>query len=161
NVPVLDRTELGSAEGTAKGGYVLAEASGGTPEAILIATGSEVAIALAARERLEAEGTPTRVVSMPCVEWFRAQDAEYRQSVLPRGAGAPPRRERYRPIRGTSEKSMTNPGSELSGEGVAVWLDDISRDRLRTGNLRSLIAERSVVGVTSNPTIFEKALNEG
>ena len=83
NVPVLDRTELGSAEGTAKGGYVLAEASGGTPEAILIATGSEVAIALAARERLEAEGTPTRVVSMPCVEWFRAQDAEYRQSVLP------------------------------------------------------------------------------
>ena len=47
------------------------------------ATGSEVAIALAARERLEAEGTPTRVVSMPCVEWFRAQDAEYRQSVLP------------------------------------------------------------------------------
>jgi len=56
---------------------------------------------------------------------------------------------------------MTNPLSELSGEGVAVWLDDISRDRLRTGNLRSLIAERSVVGVTSNPTIFEKALNEG
>ncbi|WP_017593696.1 transketolase [Nocardiopsis potens] len=83
NVPVLDRTVLGSAEGTAKGGYVLAEASTGTPEAILIATGSEVAIALDARERLEAEGTPTRVVSMPCVEWFRAQDAEYRQSVLP------------------------------------------------------------------------------
>src|SRR5690606_33220622 len=54
-----------------------------------------------------------------------------------------------------------NPLSELSGEGVAVWLDDISRDRLRTGNLRTLIAERSVGGATSNPTIFEKALNEG
>ncbi|MFW5419306.1 transketolase [Nocardiopsis sp. CNT-189] len=88
NVPVLDRAALGSAEGTAKGGYVLAEASTGTPEAILIATGSEVAIALDARERLEAEGTPTRVVSMPCVEWFRAQDAEYRQSVLPAGVRA-------------------------------------------------------------------------
>src|SRR5690606_17111684 len=72
---VLDRAELGSAEGTAKGGYVVAAASRGAPEAILIATGSEVAIALAARERLEAEGAPTRVVSRPCVEWFLAQDA--------------------------------------------------------------------------------------
>ncbi|MDA2811630.1 transketolase [Nocardiopsis sp. RSe5-2] len=83
NVPTLDRSEFGSAEGTAKGGYVLAEASGGAPRAILIATGSEVAIALQARERLEAAGTPTRVVSMPCVEWFREQDAAYKESVLP------------------------------------------------------------------------------
>ncbi|WP_017625569.1 transketolase [Nocardiopsis chromatogenes] len=83
NVPTLDRSEFGSAEGTAKGGYVLAEASGGAPQAILIATGSEVAIALQARERLEAAGTPTRVVSMPCVEWFREQDAAYKESVLP------------------------------------------------------------------------------
>ncbi|MDA2804905.1 transketolase [Nocardiopsis suaedae] len=83
NVPTLDRSEFGSAEGTAKGGYVLAEASGDAPRAILIATGSEVAIALQARERLEAAGTPTRVVSMPCVEWFREQDAAYKESVLP------------------------------------------------------------------------------
>ncbi|WP_313949568.1 transaldolase family protein, partial [Frankia sp. AvcI1] len=53
---------------------------------------------------------------------------------------------------------MSNPLSELSAAGVAVWLDDISRDRLRTGNLADLVANRSVVGVTSNPTIFQKAI---
>ncbi|HEY3688299.1 MAG TPA: transketolase [Streptosporangiaceae bacterium] len=79
----LDRTKLASAEGVARGGYVLAEASRGTPEVILIATGSEVQIALDARDTLEASGTPTRVVSMPCVEWFEAQDDAYKQTVLP------------------------------------------------------------------------------
>jgi transketolase len=83
NLPVLDRSDLGSAEGTARGGYILAEASKAVPALVLIATGSEVPIALAARELLEAEGTPTRVVSMPCVEWFRAQDRSYQQQVLP------------------------------------------------------------------------------
>ncbi|GAA1468336.1 transketolase [Nocardiopsis exhalans] len=83
NVPTLDRDVHGSAEGTAKGGYVLAEASGGSPEAIIIATGSEVQLALAARTELEEAGTPTRVVSMPCVEWFDAQSEEYREEVLP------------------------------------------------------------------------------
>jgi transketolase len=83
NVPVLDRTAYASAEGVAQGAYVLAEASSGTPQLILVATGSEVHIALEARERLEAEGTPTRVVSMPCREWFEAQDPSYRQQVLP------------------------------------------------------------------------------
>src|SRR5947209_12371693 len=83
NVPVLDRSALASAEGAAKGAYVLAEAGSGTPQCILIATGSEVQIALAARERLEAEGTPTRVVFMPCREWFEAQESSYRQEVLP------------------------------------------------------------------------------
>ena len=79
NVPVWTlataRTEgLASAEGTARGGYVLAEADG-DPQVILIATGSEVQIALAARDELQAAGTPTRVVSMPCVEWFAEQEA--------------------------------------------------------------------------------------
>ena len=83
NLPVLDRGVLASAEGVTKGAYVLAEAGSGTPQCILIATGSEVQIALAARELLEAEGTPTRVVSMPCREWFEAQDPSYRQQVLP------------------------------------------------------------------------------
>ncbi|MBQ1081349.1 transketolase [Nocardiopsis sp. B62] len=83
NVPTLDRDEYASAEGAAQGGYVLAEASGGSPEAIIIATGSEVQLALAARTELEAAGTPTRVVSMPCVEWFEAQSPEYREQVLP------------------------------------------------------------------------------
>ena len=87
-LPTYDRTAAAAtgaapAEGTARGGYVLVDASGGTPQVILIATGSEVQLAVAARELLEAEGTPTRVVSMPCVEWFEAQDEAYRQRVLP------------------------------------------------------------------------------
>ena len=84
NVPVLDRSrDLAGAEGTARGGYVLAEAAGGEPAVILIATGSEVQIALEARELLAQEGIAARVVSMPCVEWFTAQEAAYREDVLP------------------------------------------------------------------------------
>jgi transketolase len=83
DLPVWDRGTFGSAEGTARGGYVLADASDGQPAVIIVATGSEVQLAVAARERLEAEGTPTRVVSMPCVEWFHAQDRAYQQQVLP------------------------------------------------------------------------------
>ncbi|SDF01919.1 transketolase [Blastococcus aurantiacus] len=83
NLPVFDRGEFGSAEGTARGAYVLAEASGGTPEVILMGTGSEVQIAVAARERLEADGVPTRVVSVPCVEWFAEQDEGYKNEVFP------------------------------------------------------------------------------
>jgi transketolase len=88
NVPTWDRSVYGPAEGTARGGYVLAESSAPIPEVILIATGSEVQIAVAARERLEAEGTPTRVVSMPCLEWFDEQDEAYRQKILPNGVKA-------------------------------------------------------------------------
>ncbi|MFI1443934.1 transketolase [Streptomyces fructofermentans] len=73
---------------TAKGGYVLREASGGTPDVILIATGSEVQLAVETRERLEAEGVGTRVVSMPSVEWFEEQSAAYRDQVLPPSVGA-------------------------------------------------------------------------
>ena len=91
NLPVLDRGAgaqapgggLASAEGTARGGYILAEAAGGEPRVILIATGSEVQIALAARERLAQDAIPARVVSMPCVEWFTAQEPSYREEVLP------------------------------------------------------------------------------
>ncbi|MEU2779891.1 transketolase C-terminal domain-containing protein, partial [Streptomyces sp. NPDC007162] len=70
-------------EDAVKGGYVLFEASNQAPEVILIATGSEVHVAVEAREQLEADGVPTRVVSMPCVEWFEEQDQGYRDSVLP------------------------------------------------------------------------------
>ncbi|MER5865387.1 transketolase [Kitasatospora sp. NPDC002040] len=83
NVPTWDREVFGSAEGTAKGGYVLAEASDSAPKVILIATGSEVQLAVTAREELEADGIPTRVVSMPSIEWFNEQDQAYRDSVLP------------------------------------------------------------------------------
>ncbi|KIR60991.1 transketolase [Micromonospora haikouensis] len=87
-LPTLDRSTLAGAEGVAKGGYVLAEASNGKPQVIIIGTGSEVQLCLTARERLEADGTPTRVVSMPCQEWFYEQDEAYRESVLPRGVKA-------------------------------------------------------------------------
>ncbi|WP_121714672.1 transketolase [Streptomyces sp. E5N91] len=70
-------------EDAAKGGYVLFEAEGGDAEVVLIATGSEVHVAVGARERLQADGVPTRVVSMPSVEWFEQQDQGYRDSVLP------------------------------------------------------------------------------
>ncbi|WP_053202966.1 transketolase [Jiangella muralis] len=83
NVPTFDRTVYASAEGTARGGYVFAEADGGTPQVILIGTGSELQLAVQARETLQAGGVPTRVVSMPSQEWFEEQDAEYRESVLP------------------------------------------------------------------------------
>jgi transketolase len=82
-LPTLDRTQLASAEGVAKGGYILAEASNGQPKVILIGTGSELQLCVTARERLEAQGTPTRVVSMPCQEWFDAQPEAYRRTVLP------------------------------------------------------------------------------
>ncbi|MGN6243214.1 MAG: transketolase [Motilibacteraceae bacterium] len=83
NLPVLDRTEYASAEGTEHGAYVLAEASTGTPSVIIMSTGSEVQIALDARKALEESGVATRVVSMPCFEWFREQDTAYRNQVLP------------------------------------------------------------------------------
>ncbi|RBQ19014.1 transketolase [Spongiactinospora rosea] len=81
NVPVY--AETADAAKVAKGGYVLRDASEGRPRVILIATGSEVHLAVEARDVLEAKGVPTRVVSMPCVEWFRAQDRAYREEVLP------------------------------------------------------------------------------
>lgn len=79
---------LAAAEGTTRGAYVLAEAPGGSPEVILIATGSEVQFALDARQRLAAEGIAARVVSAPCLEWFQEQSTEYREAVLPRAVTA-------------------------------------------------------------------------
>jgi transketolase len=86
NLPIFDRSVLASADGASgvsRGAYILAEAGSGAPAVVIIGTGSEVQIALAAREALEAEGTPTRVVSMPCREWFLEQPDAYRQQVLP------------------------------------------------------------------------------
>ncbi|MFD0447128.1 transketolase [Streptomyces indonesiensis] len=82
-LPTLDRTRLGAATGVAWGAYVLADADRGEPEVILLATGSEVALALAAHEELTAEGIASRVVSMPCWELFDRQPREYRDQVLP------------------------------------------------------------------------------
>jgi len=82
DLPTIDRSEYASAEGVAKGAYVVCEASA-EPKVILIGTGSELSVALEARKKLEADGIATRVVSMPCQEWFDEQDEEYRESVLP------------------------------------------------------------------------------
>lgn len=84
NVPTFPRDAdgYGSAEGTARGGYVLLDTDG-APDVVLIATGSEVQFAVEARELLAADGIAARVVSLPCLEWFEAQDADYRDSVIP------------------------------------------------------------------------------
>ncbi len=95
NLPVFERGTgaasgdiLASADNVARGAYVLAEAPGGTPDVIIIATGSEVQFALEARETLKGDGVNARVVSAPCLEWFSEQDAGYRESVLPAGVTA-------------------------------------------------------------------------
>jgi transketolase len=90
NIPVFERGDgeasgdtFASAKNVAKGAYVLAEAPGGTPDVILIATGSEVQLAVNAREELKSQGVNARVVSAPSLEWFEEQSEEYRETVLP------------------------------------------------------------------------------
>lgn len=247
NVPVLEGTAEKASVGVAKGAYVLVEASA-SPELILIATGSEVHLAVAAAERLEAEGTPTRVVSAPCLEWFEQQDESYRESVLPRevtarvsieaglampwhkytapfgrqislehyGASAPAeelfakfgftvdnvvaeakKALEQAPAAGkvpgwgntadnnddtsvsadaasiTASASSVTPAqaidsadadtalAELAAVGTATWLDDLSRERIVSGNLKELIETKSVLGVTTNPSIFSAAMSKG
>jgi len=88
DVPIFDRDKYASAEGLRRGGYVLADADGGAPDLILIATGSEVALALAAHEELSGGGIRSRVVSLPCWELFDRQGDAYRDEVLPTGVSA-------------------------------------------------------------------------
>ncbi|WP_426262065.1 transketolase-like TK C-terminal-containing protein, partial [Sphingomonas sp. DC1200-1] len=85
-LPTLDRSKYASADGLAKGAYVLADSE--NPEVILIATGSEVSLALAAHDRLVAQGVASRVVSMPSWYRYEKQDAAYKESVLPKGVKA-------------------------------------------------------------------------
>ena len=82
NLPVFDRTQYGSLDGVARGAYILKEASS-TPQVILMATGSEVSLAVTSAQALEASGIPTRVVSVPCFEWFNEQTQAYKDEVLP------------------------------------------------------------------------------
>jgi len=95
NIPVFERgtgdaegDTFASASNVSKGAYILAEAPGGTPDVILIATGSELQLAVEAREVLRGEGVNARVVSVPALEWFEEQSAEYRESVLPKAVTA-------------------------------------------------------------------------
>jgi transketolase len=82
-MPTLDRTKYAPAAGLAKGGYVLADAAGGKPEVLLLGTGTEIALCVAAHEQLTKEGIRSRVVSLPSWELFDAQPQDYRDSVLP------------------------------------------------------------------------------
>ena len=82
NVPHLDRSE-GQGPDVAKGAYILSEAEGGEPEVILIGTGSEVSLCVKAQEKLKAYGVKARVVSMPSMNLFEAQDAAYREACCP------------------------------------------------------------------------------
>ncbi|MGV3245886.1 transketolase [Rothia sp. 11254D007CT] len=105
--------KFASANGAARGGYILADTEG-TPDVILIATGSEVEVALAARTQLAEEGIAARVVSMPCREWFAAESAEYRESVIPSAVKA----------RVTVEAGLAMPWMDILGEaGRAVSLE--------------------------------------
>ncbi|MDG3011223.1 transketolase [Rhodococcus sp. D2-41] len=114
DIPVLEGTREKGADGVRRGGYVLAEASTGTPQVVLIGTGSELHLAVAARETLEAEGIATRVVSMPCLDWFEQQDQAYRDSVLPPAVRA----------RVTVEAGIAMPWYRLLGDtGEAVSLE--------------------------------------
>jgi transketolase len=115
NLPVLEGTAELAAGGVARGGYVLRRESGDAgPTVVLIATGSELQIAVHAREVLEGDGVPTRVVSMPCVEWFTEQDEAYRESVLPAAVRA----------RVSVEAGVAQPWYRfLGGSGVPVSIE--------------------------------------
>lgn len=113
-VPALDRSTLAPARGLERGGYVLAEADGGEPEAILVASGSEVALALEARGRLQKQGVPTRVVSLPSWFLFQQQDRAYRDAVLPSTV----------PVRVSLEAGSTGGWARWVGsEGASVGID--------------------------------------
>ena len=101
-LPTLDRSKYASAAGVARGAYVLADPPGGKPEVILMATGSEVALAVEAHETLVAEGIRSRVVSMPSWDIFEHQPQAYRDSVLPPGVTARVAVEQARPSAGSA-----------------------------------------------------------
>jgi len=113
-VPTLDRNVFAPAAGLARGGYVLADAAAGKPRVVLIGTGSELELAVGARERLEKAGVATRVVSMPSLELFAAQPQAYRDSVLPPSV----------PVRVAVEAGATQPWHVIVGDrGAVIGLD--------------------------------------
>jgi len=113
-VPTFDRSKLGPVAGVSRGAYVLSEAAGGPPQVVLIATGSEVATAMAAQEKLQGQDIRTRVVSMPSWELFLEQTQEYRDSVIPRDV----------PARVSIEAGSTLGWHRWVGDrGVAIGLD--------------------------------------
>ena len=116
NLPFVARDDAALAD-VRRGGYVLAEATGGAPRALIIATGSEVELALKAREQLQAAGLPVRVVSMPCTNVFDRQDAAWRAAVLP--AGVP----RVAVEAGVRDGWFKYVGTADAGQGAVIGLD--------------------------------------
>jgi len=124
-LPIFDQEKLGSATGVAKGAYILSEAPGGTPQVILIATGSEVSLALKGQEELTKQGIQARVVSMPSQELFEEQSDEYKEQVLPSAvtarlsieAGSPTTWETYVGTQGAS-LGIDHFGASAPGEIV-------------------------------------------
>lgn len=113
NLPVVDRTTHAAASNVSKGAYILKEASK-SPDVVLIATGSEVSIALEAQSALELKGVSTRVVSAPCLEWFNQESAQYREQVLPKGSK----------LRVSIEAGVAQGWREYIGDsGVAISLE--------------------------------------
>jgi transketolase len=136
-LPVIDRSTHAAAAELAKGAYVLADAVGGKPDAILIATGAEVHAALAAREMLSKDGTQVRVVSMPSWEIFAQQEAAYRDSVLPPAIRA----------RVSVEAGVTLGWERWIGDhGVAIGIDRFGASAPGDVNLEKLgFAPRDIV----------------
>jgi transketolase len=166
NVPVLDPDA--AAEGALRGAYVLAETEGGEPEVILIGTGSEVAVALKARELLVEKGVAARVVSMPSWEIFEAQGQEYKDAVLPPGvearvsveAGITMGWERYVGFRGTSV-GVDRFGASAPGEEV---LEKLGITPENAANIvLGLLNREEEAGETSGttPAFEETAPEEG
>jgi transketolase len=112
NLPVFDRTDCAPASGTAKGAYILKDAQ--DPKAILIATGSEVSLALEVQKALAGDGIAVRVVSAPCLEWFAEQDQAYKDSVLPKSIA----------LKVSIEVGIAQGWRELIGDaGIAISLE--------------------------------------
>ena len=125
-VPILDRSGLGSAEGLRRGAYVLAAEEGGSPDVVLIASGSEVHLALEARSELAEEGVDARVVAFPSWDLFRAQDEAYRASVIPDGVPAV-----------SIEAGATMGWSEWIGpDGLAIGVDRFGQSGSLSDNYR-------------------------
>jgi transketolase len=126
-MPTFDREKVGAVSGLQKGAYTLIEAQG-APKVVLIATGSEVGLAVEAQARLAGEGIATRVVSMPCMEAFAAQDAAYRESVLPAGT-----------VRVSIEAATTFGWHRWVGErGATIGLDRFGASAPGGENLKKL-----------------------
>jgi len=164
DVPTLDRSRYSAAEGLKRGAYILAEASNGQPEVILIATGSEVGLIVEAQRELEKQNIPTRLVSMPSWELFDAQAEEYRRSVFPLSirarlaveAGATQGWHRYvddlSDVIGLDHfgASAPGPGTRSGGKGVTSFFDEVgngrhlSNRRTETQHARRTAAETEI-----------------